>query len=55
MYATVLIKIIIYAYSKFGLETVVQENKNIVTSNIGVFVDMYTCFMEINACVLENV
>lgn len=53
MYAIVLIKKIIYDYSKF--ETVVQENKNIVTSNVGVFVDMYICFMEINAYVLENV
>lgn len=53
MYDTALIKIT-YAYSKFELDTVFQENKNVITSNIGVLVDMYTCFMKINAYALEN-
>lgn len=53
MYVIVLIKVI-YAYSKFGLDTVIQGNKSIVTSNIGVFVGIYKCFVEINACALEN-
>ena len=53
MCVIVLIKVI-YAYSKFGFDTVVQGNKSMVPSNIGVSLGVYKCFVEINACALGN-